>query len=105
MRSTPSVPGFCVWGMIGEEFKTARQHLLKNLDGNIAWKDPAQAQQQRERLLQQRLEQQARSCSSAPLLWLNRWEQSSGRKQRLSWQWKCNEEDEWEKYMLRMEAT
>lgn len=52
-------------GMIGEEFKTARQHLLKNLDGNIAWKDPAQAQQQRERLLQQRLEQQARSCSSA----------------------------------------
>ena len=51
--------------MIGEEFKTARQHLLKNLDGNIAWKDPAQAQQQRERLLQQRLEQQARSCSSA----------------------------------------
>lgn len=52
-------------GMIGEEFKTARQHLLKNLDGNIAWKDPAQAQQQRERLFQQRLEQQARSCSSA----------------------------------------
>ena len=52
-------------GMIGEEFKTARQHLLKNLDGNIAWKDPAQAQQQRERMLQQRLEQQTGSCSSA----------------------------------------
>ena len=52
-------------GMIGEEFKTARQHLLKNLDGNIAWKDPAQAQQQQERLLLQRMEQQARSCSSA----------------------------------------
>jgi hypothetical protein len=49
--------------MIGEEFKTARQHLLKNLDGNIAWRDPAQAQEQRERQLRQRQEQQ--SCSSA----------------------------------------
>ena len=48
--------------MIGEEFKTARQHLLKNLDGNIAWRDPAQAQEQRERQLRQRQEQQ--SCSS-----------------------------------------
>ena len=45
-------------GMIGDEFKTARQHLLKNLDGNIAWKDPAQAIEQRERLLRQRLEMQ-----------------------------------------------
>ena len=36
-------------GLIGDEFKTARQHLLKNLEGNIAWKDPAQA----ERLLGQ----------------------------------------------------
>ncbi len=26
-------------GMIGEEFKTARLHLLKNLDGNIAWRN------------------------------------------------------------------
>ena len=55
-------------GMIGEEFKSARQHLLKNLDGNIAWKDPAQAQQQRERQLQQRMEQargQPEPCVSA----------------------------------------
>lgn len=52
-------------GMIGDEFKSARQHLLKNLDGNIAWKDPAQAQEQRERLLRQRLEQQAQTSSSA----------------------------------------
>lgn len=52
-------------GMIGDEFKSARQHLLKNLDGNIAWRDPAQAQEQRERQLQQRLEQQAQTCSSA----------------------------------------
>ena len=51
--------------MIGEEFKTARQHLLKNLDGNIAWKDPSQAQQQRERQLRQRLEQQAGVSPSA----------------------------------------
>ena len=37
-------------GMIGDEFKTARLHLLKNLEGNIAWKDPAQAEAQRKRL-------------------------------------------------------
>ena len=40
--------------MIGDEFKTARGHLLKKLDGNIAWKDPAQADAQRERLAAQR---------------------------------------------------
>ena len=34
-------------GMIGDEFKTARQHLLKNLEGNIAWRDPAQAEAQK----------------------------------------------------------
>lgn len=43
-------------GLIGDEFKTARYHLLKNLDGNIAWKDPAQAEKQKERLAQKRLE-------------------------------------------------
>jgi hypothetical protein len=48
-------------GMIGDEFKTARQHLLKNLDGNIAWRDPAQAQQQRERQMQQRMAQESSS--------------------------------------------
>ena len=36
--------------MIGEEFKTARLHLLKNLEGNIAWRDPAQAEAQKQRL-------------------------------------------------------
>lgn len=30
-------------GLIGDEFKTARLHLLEHLDGCIAWKDPAQA--------------------------------------------------------------
>ena len=41
-------------GLIGEEFATARQHLLEPLPGNIAWRDPAQAQQQRERQRQAR---------------------------------------------------
>ena len=36
-------------GLIGDEFKTARQHLLKNLEGNIAWRDPAQAEAQKAR--------------------------------------------------------
>lgn len=45
-------------GLIGDEFKTARHHLLKNLDGNIAWKDPSQAERQRERLEMQRQLQQ-----------------------------------------------
>ena len=39
-------------GMIGEEFKSARQHLLEPLPGNIAWRDPAQAERQKERLRQ-----------------------------------------------------
>ena len=43
--------------MIGDEFKTARHHLLKNLDGNIAWKDPSQAEKQKERLAQKRASQ------------------------------------------------
>jgi hypothetical protein len=34
-------------GMIGDEFKSARLHLLKHLQGNIAWKDPEQAEKQR----------------------------------------------------------
>lgn len=42
-------------GLIGDEFKTARGHLLKNLEGNIAWKDPAQAQRQKERMVAKRM--------------------------------------------------
>jgi len=30
-------------GLIGDEFKTAREHLLKHLDGDIAWKDNRRA--------------------------------------------------------------
>lgn len=37
-------------GLIGDEFKTARHHLLKNLEGNIAWRDPVQAEAQKARL-------------------------------------------------------
>jgi hypothetical protein len=61
---------FRVWllrlGLIGDEFKTARLHLLNHLDGNIAWKDPAQAQRQKERLRAQA--EQAEQASAAEQL-------------------------------------
>lgn len=41
-------------GFIGEEFKTARLHLLKNLDGCIAWKTEEQRNAQVERLREER---------------------------------------------------
>ena len=41
-------------GLIGDEFKTARKHLLDHLEGCIAWKDPAQAERQKERLREKR---------------------------------------------------
>lgn len=51
---------FRVWllslGLIGDEFKTARKHLLSNLDGNSAWLTEEQAVAQRERLRQERVE-------------------------------------------------
>lgn len=53
-------------GMIGDEFKTARQHLLKHLDGCIAWKDPAQAEKQKERLRIKREEELAAQESCEP---------------------------------------
>jgi hypothetical protein len=53
-------------GLIGDEYKTARLHLLENLDGCIAWKDPAQAERQRERIRQKReKETQARAIAAA----------------------------------------
>ena len=63
---------FRVWllrlGLIGDEFKTARHHLLKNLDGNIAWKDPAQAEAQKQRLAEKRLaESVAQAMELAPV--------------------------------------
>lgn len=53
-------------GMIGDEFKTARQHLLNNLEGGIAWRDPAQAVAQRERLQAQRLQATAEPSPPQP---------------------------------------
>lgn len=63
---------FRVWllglGLIGDEFKTARHHLLKNLDGNIAWKDPGQAEAQKQRLAEKRLaESVAQAMEQAPV--------------------------------------
>ena len=37
-------------GLIGDEFKTARGHLLAHLEGNVAWKDPTRAAMQKKRL-------------------------------------------------------
>ena len=48
-------------GMIGDEFKTARSFLLEKLDGNIAWRDPAQAVAQKERLAARRMEEALRN--------------------------------------------
>ena len=41
-------------GLIGDEFKNCRTHLLKHLQGNIAWRHPEDAIAQRERLKAQR---------------------------------------------------
>ena len=51
-------------GLIGDEFKTARHHLLEKLDGNIAWKDPAQAEAQKERLAAKRAEEKMRESEN-----------------------------------------
>lgn len=49
---------FRVWllrlGLIGDDFKTARKHLLDHLEGNIAWKSPEQVEAQKERLRKKR---------------------------------------------------
>ncbi len=48
-------------GLIGDEFKTARKWLLENLEGNIAWKDSAQAEAQKARLAEKKKEQVAQN--------------------------------------------
>ena len=62
-KSTNEKYTFRTWllrlGMIGEEFQTARKFLLENLEGNIAWKDPVQAERQKERLAAKRMEEAA----------------------------------------------
>ena len=53
-------------GLNGDEFATARQHLLANLDGCIAWRDPAQAQVQKERMRQKKEKELQNQAETAP---------------------------------------
>ena len=50
---------FRVWllnlGLIGDEYKNCRTHLLKHLTGDIAWRHPEDGVAQRERLRQERI--------------------------------------------------
>jgi hypothetical protein len=59
---------FRVWllrlGLIGDEFKTARHHLLNHLEGNVAWRDPAQEVRQRKRLYEQRIQESRLSVTT-----------------------------------------
>lgn len=54
-------------GMIGDEFKTARKFLLENLDGGIAWKDPEQAERQKERLRAKKEKEEAFRAEQAEI--------------------------------------
>ncbi|MEG2687511.1 MAG: virulence associated protein, partial [Christensenellaceae bacterium] len=69
-QTTNDKYSFRVWllrlGMIGDEFKTAREHLLSHLEGCIAWRDPAQALQQKERLRKLRAEQTTAEQDAVP---------------------------------------
>ena len=64
-RTTNEKYTFRTWllrlGLIGDEFKTARIHLLEHLDGCIAWRDPAQAEQQKEWMRQKKEKELERS--------------------------------------------
>lgn len=70
-RSTNEKYTFRTWllrlGLIGDEFKTARLHLLEHLDGCIAWKNPAQALQQKERLRQKKEKELAEAAQERAL--------------------------------------
>lgn len=70
-RSTNEKYTFRTWllrlGLIGDEFKTARLHLLEHLDGCIAWKDPSQALQQKERLRQKKEKDLAEAAQEGAL--------------------------------------
>lgn len=50
-------------GLNGEEFATARYHLLKELPGCIAWRDPAQAEAQKERMRQKKEKEREAAAS------------------------------------------
>ena len=50
-------------GLNGEEFATARYHLLKELPGCIAWRDPALAEAQKERMRQKKEKEREAAAS------------------------------------------
>lgn len=50
-------------GLNGEEFATARYHLLKELPGCIAWRNPAQAEAQKERMRQKKEKEREAAAS------------------------------------------
>lgn len=52
-------------GMIGDEFKTARKFLLENLEGGIAWKNPEQAERQKERLKAKKEKEESNQTAEA----------------------------------------
>lgn len=52
-------------GMIGKEFETARMLLLEHLDGNIAWKDPAQVEKQKQRMAERKQMESAQNECTA----------------------------------------
>ena len=57
-------------GSSGDEFKTARKFLLENLEGGIAWKDPEQAERQKERLRAKKEKEEANQTAEAENLQL-----------------------------------
>lgn len=65
-------------GMIGDEFKTARLHLLKNLEGNIAARSGA-GRSAKERFAAKRLAER-REALQAENEYPNRWKQRNLRK-------------------------
>ena len=78
-------------GMIGDEFATARKHLLENLEGNLAWRDPAQAERQRERMRQaalERLPQPRNILKTFPMI--SRWNPMKNRTRSKVLPCKCN---------------
>lgn len=68
VSQSDNMSSFRVWllnlGLIGDEFKNCRTHLLKHLNGNIAWRHPEDAIEQRERLRQERISQREQACAA-----------------------------------------
>lgn len=85
---------FRVWllrlGLIGDDFKTARKHLLDHLDGNIAWKSPGQAEAQKERIRKKR-EQELQQGSGAEIAQIE--QQSQEEEQNIDIHEREQEED------------